>query len=150
MLDTSGSAPLRIEPGPSAALAAGLAGTHAGAGVVVLTLPLVWELQLCLAALILVGLGEAIRLHLLRLGGTAVRSAEWRGGDEWWVRGGDGAVETARLHASTLVLPRLVVLRLSTGALRIRTLVLPSDSLSAGTHRRLRALLLSAGQARGA
>jgi hypothetical protein len=101
-----------------------------------------------LAVLVLLGLAEALRLHVLHVGAAAVRSVEWRGGDEWWVRSADGAVETARLHHSTLVLPQLVVLRMSVGRLGRRTLILPPDALPVATHRRLRALLLGGDGAR--
>lgn len=150
MSSTSGPARLRIEPRPSTLLAATLAVLHGAVGVVVLSLPLAWDLQLLVSALILLGLLDALRTHLLHRGRAAVRSAQWRGGGEWWLRNGDGEAETGRLDPSTLVLPRLVVLRLRSGSVRRRTLILPADALDPDTHRRLRALLLSADQTRGA
>ncbi|MGD2082238.1 MAG: hypothetical protein PVF91_04690 [Chromatiales bacterium] len=130
-----------------------MTGIHAAAVGTCLALPFGWGGRAALAGLVLLGLADALRAHVLHRGDTAVRSAEWRGRGEWWVRRADGTVEAARLHHSTLVLPWLVVLRLSVGRLHRRTLVLPADALAADTHRRLRAALLAgepADQGRGA
>jgi toxin CptA len=133
-------------------LALALTGAHGLAAALCLALPLAAELRTALVLLVVLGLADAMRTHVLYRGPSAVREAQWRGGTEWWVRGADGAVEVATLHHSSLVLPWLVVLRLSVGRLRRRTLVLPADALSPDAHRRLRVLLLRRGsgaQARG-
>jgi len=134
---------LRVDPGISRRLVIGLVAAHGAAlAVVIFTPTLSIHLKALLALLILVGLADALRTHVLRLGRVAVRSALHLGAGEWELQLGDGTGASARL-ARSVVLPALVVMRFSLGRGRRRSLVIPRDALPRDAHRRLRVLLLA-------
>jgi len=145
--NSSGSSSLAVEPGASRALVAALVVTHGAALAMSMLAPLGAGGRALLGALVLLGLGDALRVHVLRRGRAAVRSARWLGGADWELQLGDGGRCEARLAPACLVLPRLVVLRFALGRWRRRTLIVPVDALDADTHRHLRALVMRTGAA---
>ncbi len=143
----SGSSFLAVEPGPSRALVAALVIAHSAALAVAMLAPLGAGGKMLLGGLVLLGLFDALRAHVLHRGQTAVRSARWLGGGDWELVLGNGETCEARLAPACLVLPRLVVLRFTLGRWRRRTLIVPADAVGADSHRHLRALLLRSGEA---
>ncbi len=112
------------------------------AGLLVLPwLPLARYLQLALALLILFGLVDAWRTHVLRSAPRAIRAAELDPEGAWTLWLANGRVLAARLLPSSFVHPQLLVLNFRIGRLARRHLVLAADAADADRLRRLRVRL---------
>ena len=135
------AARLRFEAGPSRRLGLYLLPGYLAGLAVLPWLPLAWYLQLALALLILLGLVDAWRVHVVRSAPRAIRAAELDPKGAWTLWLADGRVLAARLLPSSFVHPGLLVLNFRTGRLARRHLVLSADAAAADVQRRLRVQL---------
>ena len=129
---------LRIEPGNSLRLSLFLCSTHLGALSVIPLVPMAPAPQLGISLLIAISLVHALRTHVLRANGYAIKSAEWDGENEWILFMADGKTAPARLKSSSYVQPWLVILNFSLGRFSTRTLILLPDAVDPELLRRLR------------
>ena len=132
---------LRLEPTPSTSLAQLLFISHSAAIAVVWLLPLAAWIGIGLTALVILGWGHALMLHVWRLSGSAVIQVLSRADGGWELGLRDGRHEPARLLGSSFVHPRLVILNFAVSGWRRRHVVLPWDSVDEDALRRLRVRL---------
>jgi toxin CptA len=132
---------LKVSLGPSSGLTWLLSGGHAAAAVLVwVTLPMWWGLATCaaLVASLLLALGR----HARRSAAAAVVEVALRQDGRVDLRRRDGAWLQRRLLPSTFVSPVLVILNLAGERWRLpRAVLVPTDSVAADDHRRLRVWL---------
>ena len=131
-----------VEIGASRALAAILAGLHAGAGAIAVTLPLAWPWRLVLLLFVLASGYRVLRLHALRrapasvvafaLGDEDRCALRRRAGADWE----EGRVLDCRVH------PRLALIGVRLAGHRLPvSIVIPADAVAAEPFRRLRVRL---------
>lgn len=135
-------ASLTLELGASPALAAALAGLHAGAAVIAAALPLAWPWRAALFAFVAASLYLALSRHALRHAPAAVialalgdegRCALRRRGSDAWE---EGTLVDCWVH------PRLTLLAVRCAGRRLASRVaIPADGVAAEPFRRLRVRL---------
>ncbi len=138
---------LRLAPKKSTTLLIFILASHTGAAGVALLLPLEFWLQFPLLLLVVVSLVQAVRTHLWRSNGSAIKAAEWESGGEWTLFAVNGHELAAQLKDSSYVQPWLVVLNFSTSRFGRRTLILLPDAVDSELLRRLRVRLRLLGNA---
>ncbi len=136
---------LCLSPRESAVLRCFIVTSHLVAVVLLLSLPLAPWAQLAAISAVLASLVWAVRVHLLRAGGSAIASVEWDSEGNWRLFTADGGEWAAQLKASSYQQPWLVVLNFSTGRFGRRTLVVLPDAVDPGLLRRLRVRLRRSG-----
>jgi hypothetical protein len=132
---------LRLELGPSRALAVWLIVVHATPLVLLPLLQLPHWLNLAIAAAVLCGLFAAWRRQVWRGHPDAVRTVLWKEAGHCLLTLNSGQQQRVSLAAQAFILPWMVVLHFNTPQRRLRSLLVLSDMLDDETFRRLRVRL---------
>jgi hypothetical protein len=140
-LSTQYAAPLRLELGPSRALAAWLIVVHASPLALLPLLHLPLWLNLAISATVLCGLFDAWRRRVRRGHPDAVRTVLWKEAGHCQLILNSGQQRRVSLAAQAFILPWMVVLHFKTPQRRLRYLLVLSDMLDDETFRRLRVRL---------
>lgn len=140
-LSTQYAAPLRLELGPSRALAAWLIVVHATPLILLPLLQMPLWLKLAIAAAVLYGLFAAWRRLLWRGHPDAVRTLLWSEAGHCQLTMNSGQQQRLSLASQAFILPWMVVLHFNTPQRRLRYLLVLSDMLDDEAFRRLRVRL---------
>jgi len=114
---------------------------HAGALVLVSTLPVLVLLKLIITVFVLLSLWRTLNQVLLKQR-AAIRQFVWGADDDWTLVAGDGQTKNAKLLPSSYVQSWMTVLNFDVGQrLRPYSVVLLADAIDPEMFRRLRVRL---------
>ena len=134
--------PLNLKIRPSKQLAIFLLLSHGGAMAVLYALTLTPWVQWSLALMVIAYLVYNMRTHALLSAPSAIVEAVWSARGDWTLLNINGEALEARLLPNSYVHPLLVLLNFQFLDMnRVRSLVLPADSLDQQTYRKLRVRL---------